>query len=107
MQPYTEPTLEQLAREGVQRVDVLCPGFAADCLETLEEIAQEARAAFIAAGGKTFHFIPCLNDRHEWITALSAIAIHHLQGWPTTTAADDIVLEAQRQRALASACSAW
>ena len=106
LQPYTEPTLEQLAREGVQRVDVLCPGFAADCLETLEEIAQEARAAFIAAGGKTFHFIPCLNDRHEWITALSAIAIHHLQGWPTTTAADDIALEAQRQRALALGASA-
>ena len=100
LQPYTEPTLEQLAHEGVQRVDVLCPGFAADCLETLEEIAQEARAAFIAAGGKTFHFIPCLNDRHEWITALSAIAIHHLQGWPTSTAPDDVALEAQRQRAL-------
>ena len=100
LQPYTEPTLQQLARDGVKRVDVMCPGFAADCLETLEEIAQEARDAFIAAGGQQFSFIPCLNDRHTWITALSAIAAQHMQGWPTTTAPDAAALEAQRQRAL-------
>jgi ferrochelatase len=81
LQPYTEPTLQQLARDGVERVDILCPGFVADCLETLEEIDQEARQAFVAAGGKTLHYIPCLNDRHEWIAALRDIALRHLQGW--------------------------
>jgi protoporphyrin/coproporphyrin ferrochelatase len=82
LQPYTEPTLVGLAKQGVKRVDVMCPGFTADCLETLEEIAQEARDAFLEAGGAEFNYIPCLNDQHEWIAALSAIAIRHMQGWP-------------------------
>ncbi len=99
LEPYTEPTLVALARQGVKRVDVACPGFTADCLETLEEIAQEARAAFLDAGGQSFHYIPCLNDRHEWIAALSAIAIRHLQGWPTQTAADAAALQATADRA--------
>ena len=102
LQPYTEPSLVALARQGVKRVAVLCPGFTSDCLETLEEIDQEARAAFLAAGGDEFHYLPCLNDLHEWIAALSAVAIRHLQGWPTETAADPDVLAAQRQRALAA-----
>ena len=97
LQPYTEPTLQQLAREGVERVDVICPGFVADCLETLEEIDQEAREAFLAAGGKTFHYIACLNDRHEWIAALRDIALRHLQGWDTQAAPDAAALEAQRR----------
>jgi ferrochelatase len=88
LQPYTEPTLRKLTAEGVKRVDVMCPGFAADCLETLEEIAQEARAAFLQAGGEAFHYIPALNDQHEWIAALAAITIRHLQGWPTSNAVD-------------------
>jgi protoporphyrin/coproporphyrin ferrochelatase len=100
LQPYTEPTLQQLAREGVQRVDILCPGFVADCLETLEEIDQEAREAFIAAGGKTLHYIACLNDRHEWIEALRDIALRHMQGWDSA-APDAAALEQQRRRALA------
>ena len=83
LQPYTEPTLVALAQRGVRRVDVMCPGFTSDCLETLEEIDQEARAAFLRAGGAEFHYLPCLNDQHEWIAALAAIAINHLQGWPT------------------------
>ncbi|HEX2543460.1 MAG TPA: ferrochelatase, partial [Ramlibacter sp.] len=70
LEPYTEPTLQALARAGKARVDVVCPGFTSDCLETLEEIAQEARDAFKAAGGKEFHYIPCLNDETEWINAL-------------------------------------
>jgi ferrochelatase len=104
LQPYTEPTLVELARQGVARVDVMCPGFTSDCLETLEEIDQEAREAFLEAGGKAFHYIPCLNDSHPWIAALADIAIRHLQGWPTR-AADPAVLEAQRQRALAAGAS--
>ena len=83
LKPYTEPTLVALAQQGVGRVDVFCPGFAADCLETLEEIDQEARAAFLAAGGKEFGYIPCLNDQHEGIAALAAIAMSHLAGWTT------------------------
>jgi ferrochelatase len=83
LQPYTEPTLVELARRGVKRVDVMCPGFTSDCLETLEEIDQEGRAAFLHAGGREFNYLACLNDQHEWIAALAAIAINHLQGWPT------------------------
>jgi ferrochelatase len=82
LEPYTEPTLKALARQGVRRVDVMCPGFSTDCLETLEEIAREARDAFLAAGGSEFRYIPCLNDRPRWIAALAAIALRHLQGWP-------------------------
>ena len=61
----------------------MCPGFPADCLETLEEIAMEGREAFLHAGGKDFHYIPCLNDSPAWITALAGIAERHLAGWPT------------------------
>lgn len=73
LQPYTQATLEALAREGMKRVDVVCPGFVADCLETLEEIALECKAAFLAAGGTEFRYIPCLNERHEWIEALAGL----------------------------------
>jgi ferrochelatase len=99
LQPYTEATLQQLARAGVERVDVVCPGFAADCLETLEEIDQEARAAFMAAGGRTLHYIGCLNDRHEWIAALRGIVLRHLQGWDTQPRADPAARAAQYERA--------
>lgn len=83
LQPYTEPTLVQLARQRVKKVDVICPGFVADNLETLEEINQEAREAFLKAGGTEFNYVPCLNDQHEWMAALSALALQHLQGWDT------------------------
>jgi ferrochelatase len=99
LQPYTEPTLRALARQGAQRVDVVCPGFTSDCLETLEEIAQEGRDAFLAAGGKSFHYIPCLNADDEWIQALGGIAEQHLSGWETQEAPDAQELAAQRERA--------
>ncbi|MDM0072901.1 ferrochelatase [Variovorax sp. J2P1-59] len=86
LEPYTEPTLHELGAAGVSRVDVMCPGFPADCLETLEEIAMEGRDAFLGAGGKEFHYIPCLNDSAPWITALAGIADRHLGGWPTRQA---------------------
>lgn len=73
LQPYTQPTLETLARGGLKRVDVVCPGFVADCLETLEEIGMEARHAFIGAGGREFHALPCLNEAPEWVAALAEI----------------------------------
>ncbi|WP_085316413.1 ferrochelatase [Derxia lacustris] len=81
LQPYTAPTLEKLAREGVQRVDLFCPGFTSDCLETLEEIALEGRQTFLGAGGREFNYIDCLNDRPEWIDALAAIVEDHGAGW--------------------------
>jgi len=83
LEPYTEPTLKALARAGTRSVAVVCPGFTTDCLETLEEIAQEGRDAFLAAGGSAFHYIPCLNDETEWIHALGGIAVRNLAGWPT------------------------
>jgi ferrochelatase len=104
LEPATEPTLHALGAAGVARVDVVCPGFVADCLETLEEIAQEGREAFLHAGGKAFHYIPCLNDDAGWIAALGQIAQRHLAGWPTgaADAANNATeREASRQRALA------
>jgi ferrochelatase len=80
LQPYTQQTLEALGRSGVGRVDVVCPGFVSDCLETLEEIAMECREAFLAAGGREFRYIPCLNERHEWIKALADLAGSRLAG---------------------------
>jgi len=74
LQPYTAPTLVSLAQQKVERVDVICPGFVADCLETLEEIGIEARRAYVTAGGREFHLIPCLNESPEWMAALAAIA---------------------------------
>jgi len=99
LQPYTEPTLRELAGQGIRSVDVMCPGFVADCLETLEEIALEARQAFMDAGGERFSYVPCLNDDAEFIQALAAIALRHLQGWPTRPA-DDADRRTQRERAL-------
>jgi len=84
LQPYTDATLQALGKEGVGRVDVVCPGFAADCLETLEEISIEGRESFLGAGGKEFHYIPSTNDTPAWMTALGIIALENLQDWTPT-----------------------
>ena len=81
LQPYAVDTLRSLGAEGIGRVDVACPGFATDCLETLEEIAIEGRQVFREAGGKEFHYIPTTNDTPAWMTALSIIALENLHGW--------------------------
>lgn len=81
LEPYTEPTLKTLAAQGVTEVDVVCPGFVADCLETLEEISQECRDAFLQAGGRQFRYIPALNDHPAWIAGLTDLVDNHLQGW--------------------------
>jgi len=73
LEPYTEQTLVELARGGLRRADVICPGFVADCLETLEEIGIRARAKFRDAGGESLELVPCLNDSPEWIAALAAL----------------------------------
>ncbi len=81
LEPYTEPTLRQWARQGISQVDVMCPGFLADCLETLEEIQMQCRDAFLSEGGRQFRYLPCLNDDPEWAASLAGIARRHLAGW--------------------------
>ncbi len=85
LQPYTEPTLEKLAKEGVHSVDIACPGFVADCLETLEEIAMEGKQAFMAAGGRDYRYIDCLNESADWIAALGRITVASLGDWTQNT----------------------
>ena len=94
LQPYTAPTLQKLAKEGVRRVDVMCPGFTSDCLETLEEIDMEVRRDFLTAGGADYHYIACLNEAPAWIAAMATISERHMQGWPT---AEEPVLRAARR----------
>jgi ferrochelatase len=102
LQPYTEPTVMELAQGGTQRIDVVCPGFTSDCLETLEEIAMEVREAFTTSGGQAFHYIPCLNDDAGFVAALASVAQQHMAGWPTQAGAGDSAeaLAAQRSAAL-------
>lgn len=105
LQPYTDKTMQALPGEGVKNVDIICPGFAADCLETLEEIQEENREYFIEAGGENYHYIPALNASNKHIHVLADIIQQHSQGWPETSAAwDDSVLQGQaektRQRAI-------
>ncbi|MFZ4536546.1 ferrochelatase [Propionivibrio sp.] len=106
LQPYTAPTLAALGKQGVARVDIICPGFPADCLETLEEIAIEGKAGFIQAGGKDYRYIPCLNEREDWIRALAGLVVTHLQGWPTQSAPDAAALEISALRAKALGAAA-
>lgn len=82
LQPYTIETLKELGSTGTKSVDVICPGFSADCLETIEEIGMENRDAFLEAGGKTFTYIPALNDRNDHIQALAGLVQKHIAGWP-------------------------
>ena len=81
LQPYTDKTVEKLAQEGVKRIAVLNPGFVSDCLETLEEIAEEAAESFLHNGGEKFTHIPCLNDSPEGMTVLEKIVRRELSGW--------------------------
>ena len=81
IKPYTTATLEELGKKNTRRVDVVCPGFVADCLETLEEIAQEGKEDFQHAGGGEYHYIPCLNERNDWMHALTDLVMENLNGW--------------------------
>jgi ferrochelatase len=100
LKPYLAQTLEELGKAKLRRVDVICPGFSSDCLETLEEIAMEGKATFTTAGGGEYHYIQALNEREEWIHAMTAIARENLQGWLESTAPPQ-ELDQSRQRALA------
>jgi len=81
VQPYTDETMMNLPKNGVKNIQVICPGFSADCLETIEEIGEENREYFEEAGGETFGYIKCLNDRDDHAKALADIVLTNLQGW--------------------------
>ena len=97
--PYTADVLLELGRQQLGRVDVFCPGFVSDCLETLEEIGIDGKSLFLGAGGREFHHIPCLNERNDWLHALTDLVLDNLQGWAAGGPAAD--REMTRLRALA------
>jgi ferrochelatase len=105
LEPYCSVTLQELPATGVKSVDVICPGFSADCLETLEEIKMENKELFIEAGGEDFNYISCLNDNSDHIDALCEVLTAHMFGWPETMPNWDagklaVEANASRQRAL-------
>ncbi len=81
LQPYTVDVLRELGAAKVANVCICCPGFPADCLETLEEIAIEGKQTFVDAGGGAYHYLPCLDDDPRWIEALAAIVDREMAGW--------------------------
>jgi len=90
VQPYTDETMMALPKEGVKNIQVICPGFSADCLETIEEIGEENREYFEEAGGEKFGYIKCLNDRADHSQALGELVLQHLQGWDVIVAEEDL-----------------
>lgn len=100
LKPYTATVLQELGAQRVSSLDVICPGFVADCLETLEEIAIDGKGLFLKAGGGEFRYIPCLNERHEWIAALTDLVERNLHGWMGQPS--EAALEQSRLRALAA-----
>ena len=102
LEPYTDETLRRLAGNGVRSVQVICPGFSTDCLETLEEIAMQNRDTFLEAGGERFEYIPCLNDTPAHIRMMRQLVLRHIQGWPTETGNPEIT----KQRAMSLGATA-
>jgi protoporphyrin/coproporphyrin ferrochelatase len=81
LKPYTDKTIQAMAKAGIKSLDVVCPGFSADCLETLEEIDEQNREIYLHAGGERYRYIPALNDRPDHIEAIAGLVLRHLQGW--------------------------
>jgi ferrochelatase len=109
LRPYTDETVKRLGAEKLASLDILCPGFAVDCLETLEEIDGLNREFFQHAGGGAYRYVACLNDRTDHVEALAGIVMRHLAGWVSPTATDDAARDAAaqaiRERALAAAAT--
>lgn len=107
LRPYTDETIDELGRNKLQRLDVVCPGFAVDCLETLEEIEMQYAELFTESGGGTLHYIPSLNARDDHIAFLGRIIEKHIGGWPESStdwsASEDARdRDRERQRAIAA-----
>ena len=98
LKPYTDRTVEALAKQGVRTLDVVCPGFSADCLETIEEIDQLNREIFLHHGGERFRFIPCLNDRDDHLDFLAELVSRQLAGWVAAASAAAIDAPAETAR---------
>ena len=98
LQPYTDHTLTELAKSGVKNIQVICPGFSVDCLETLEEIAMENKDTFLEAGGETYEYIPCLNHSSDHVECIKLLADKHLKGWESNSM--DSEMKASRERAI-------
>ena len=96
LRPYTVEVLAELARGG-RKIDVICPGFVADCLETLEEIGIEGRELFLSAGGSSYSLIPCLNENEAWISALTDLVREHAGSWLADSWDEAAAIEAARQ----------
>ncbi len=103
LEPYTIEVVRNLANQGVRRLDVVAPSFVSDCLETLEEIGEEIRDEFLAAGGETFSAIPCLNDDAAWIDALATMTHREIAGWLPTTDAHLLQERAARAASMGAA----
>ena len=88
LKPYTDETVAELGKGGLDRLDVVCPGFSTDCLETLEEIAMQNAELFEESGGKSLHYIPALNDREDHVRFLVSLVEKHIGGWPGSYADD-------------------
>ncbi len=101
LRPYTDETVAELGKQGIGRLDVVCPGFSTDCLETLEEIAMQNAELFVESGGESLHYIPALNARDDHIRFLAGLIEKHVGGWPQTYVDDP----ASGQRALAMGAS--
>ena len=109
LRPYTDETIEELGRSGLGKLDVVCPGFSVDCLETLEEIAMQNAELFEESGGGELRYIPCLNARSDHVALLSELVAEHALGWPEFSGALDEALvrdEQAQSRALAKAAGA-
>lgn len=108
IKPYTDETMMSLPKQGIKDIQVICPGFSADCLETIEEIGEENREYFEEAGGEKFGYIPCLNDRPDHANALADLVLQHTQGWYERDAfeadADRRERETVKQNARAMGC---
>jgi ferrochelatase len=109
LQPYVAKRLEELPAEGVKHLTVVCPGFASDCLETLEEIAMQGRDSFLQAGGERLDYIPALNDAAAHAALQAERILQHAAGWPETSAdfdRDRLEAELAKSRICARAAGA-
>jgi protoporphyrin/coproporphyrin ferrochelatase len=106
LQPYVDKLLEQYAKNGPRQVTLVCPGFATDCLETLEEIDMQNRDLFLSAGGESFDYVPCLNSSEAHVNLLEQLVIKHAAGWSELEQpADPAALAVSRMRAKALGAS--